>query len=43
MAENYRRDKTKKWQTTSSRSPASSDPFFWFTSNQLEMANTYYS
>jgi len=40
MAENYNRDKTKKWQTTNSRSLVSCDQFFWFTSNQLELANT---
>jgi len=32
MVENYNRNKTKKLQTTSNRSLASCDQFYWFTS-----------
>jgi len=32
MIGSYNRGKTKKWQTTSNKSLASRDQFFWFTS-----------
>jgi len=43
MVGNHNINRTKRWQTTNNRLLASYYQFFWFTSNWLEMANTWCS